>query len=104
MAVVEHSHPVFESRFSLNVLYRIDKRLLLVTSLSHLFNAMIYIDDGKIVFNKEKEPVLIFTNSNISDEGFSYSSTRQSERPTVVVVKYNDATDDFQQKIEYVEI
>lgn len=105
-ATVEYGHPIFEPRFSMNILIQ-DKQnaVKLLQNMTSFFNTVMYYDGGKIIFDqdKNKDPVLLFTNSNISREGFTYSTTRQSERPSVVIVRYNDATDGFQQKIEYVE-
>jgi predicted phage tail protein len=106
LACVQFGHPIFEPRFSMNVLIQ-DKQnaVSYIKQFASFFNSVLYFDGGKIIFDqdKEKTSALGFTNSDISEKGFTYSTTRQSERPTVAVVRYNDATDDFQQKIEYIE-
>lgn len=105
-ATVEYGYPIFEPRFSMNILIQDrQKALPLIQNMVSFFNTVMYYDGGKVIFDqdKEKTPVLDFTNSDVSKNGFTYSTTRQSERPTVVIARYNDATDDFQQKMEYIE-
>jgi predicted phage tail protein len=46
---------------------------------------------------------MIFTNSNIQEEGFSYASTPETERITSATVDYIDERDNYMQKSEYVE-
>jgi len=52
---------------------------------------------------KEEEIVMCFTNSNIHEDGFNYSSTPVTSRITAVTVDYLDERDNYMRKSEYVE-
>ena len=45
----------------------------------------------------------MFSNANVADGAFSYAGTAKTARTTSVVVRYNDALDDFKPKVEFAE-
>jgi predicted phage tail protein len=48
-------------------------------------------------------PVMLFNNSNVSEKGFAYSSTPETDRVTAVTVDFIDERDNYMNKTEYVE-
>jgi predicted phage tail protein len=46
---------------------------------------------------------MLFNNSNVTEDGFSYSSTPETQRITAVTVDYLDERDNYILKSEYVE-
>lgn len=82
--------------------YTYIQRLLSIYSASLNFSGnQIYITYDKQV--NEDEVVMLFTNSNIHQDGFSYASTPSTSRITAVTVDYLDERDNYMRKSEYVE-
>jgi predicted phage tail protein len=46
---------------------------------------------------------MLFNNSNVSEKGFAYSSTPETDRVTAVTVDFIDERDNYMNKTEYVE-
>jgi len=98
--------PLLEPRFACNVyLDREQNALNAINDLSAIFRGMVYWSSGNIfIANDEKrDAVMLFTNSNVVDGVFVYSGSADSARHTVVTVRYNDETDSYKPKVEYVE-
>jgi predicted phage tail protein len=80
-----------------------------IKELLHIYNSSINFNNGKIYITTDSSisttngSIMLFTNSNVSEEGFSYSSTPQTQRVTAVTVDYLDERDNYMQKSEYVE-
>lgn len=96
----------YEPRYTCNVL--IDQRqeaFDLLYNMASIFNGMLYWGFGSLFasIDKKKDPVMHFSEADISEDGFNYSSSPKTTRVTVSKVRYNDADDDFRSKIEYVE-
>jgi predicted phage tail protein len=104
--VREFDGKIIEPRFSFNA-YIKDRQdaLKLINDITNLFNSIIYWSQGEIYLSADrpKDPVMLFNNSNVSPEGFSYSSTRKDQRYTTCKVRYNDAADRYKPKVEYIE-
>jgi len=82
--------------------YEYIKDLLLI------YNSSINFSGGKIYISSDSSvadsgSLMIFNNSNVSEAGFSYSSTPATSRLTAVSVDYVDERDNYIQKTEYVE-
>tara|TARA_Y100000592_G_C5482423_1_gene326513 strand:+ start:20911 stop:23832 length:2922 start_codon:yes stop_codon:yes gene_type:complete len=95
-----------EPRYTCNVL--IDQRqeaFDLLYNMASIFNGMLYWGFGSVfaAVDKEKETVMHFSDADISEDGFNYSSSPKTTRITVAKVRFNDADDNFRSKIEYVE-
>ena len=60
---------------------------------------------GKIFISEDapKDAVMLFTNTNVSEEGFAYATTPKTIRYTACSVDYVDERDNYTQKQEYVE-
>ena len=85
---------ITEPRFSLNV--NIQKRqdvFKTINSLCSVFRAMPLYVSGSISLIQDKagvDPSYLFTNANVTEDGFSYSGSGSKTRATVIVVKYFD--------------
>ena len=79
-----------------------------IRELMNIYNANINFSAGKIYISQDAPvgdsgAIMLFNNSNISEEGFSYSTTPQTNRITAATVDYLDERDNYMQKSEYVE-
>jgi hypothetical protein len=98
--------PIKEPRFTCNVLIEQKQEAYdLLYNLASIFNGMVYWGFGGIftISDKPKDPIMFFSNSDVSDAGFNYADSQKTTRITAVKTRYNDASDDFKSKIEYVE-
>ena len=95
-----------EPRYSVNVILadRIDV-FQTINAIASAFRGSIYYHNGEINFadDRLKIPVYEFSNSNVKDGVFSYSSSRRDQEFNVIEVAYLDENDDFKSKVEYVE-
>jgi hypothetical protein len=95
-----------ENRFSCNlVLNSENEGLKALTDLSSIFRGIFYFKNGLLNLTTDvlENPVYIFTNSNVKEGLFSYSSGDLNNVFTVAKVTYSDKTDNFKDKIIYVE-
>ena len=53
--------------------------------------------------DQAREAVMLFTNANVQDGVFVYSGSAETSRSTAVTVRYNDETDSYKPKVEYLE-
>jgi predicted phage tail protein len=86
-----------------------------LNSLAAAFRGMLYFSEGSIVAiqDKPKSITKIFSPANVIQEvdenglvtspPFTYEGTARRARKTVALVSWNDASDNFKNKIEYVE-
>lgn len=76
-----------------------------INELMVIYDASINFSGDKIYITSDKpsDPVMILTNANVSQEGFSYSTIPQTNRITAVTVDYIDERDNYMQKTEYIE-
>jgi len=82
-----------------------------IKDLMYIYNSSINFTGGKIyieVDSSKKEggtiqSTLLFNNANVTEEGFAYSSTPETDRITAVTVDFLDERDNYLQKTEYVE-
>lgn len=78
-----------------------------LSSLLKIYSANLSWSSGKLAIVQDapadEGPVMMFTNTNVSEEGFSYASTPQSSRYTACTVAYVDERDNYRPKVEYVE-
>jgi predicted phage tail protein len=78
-----------------------------ISGLLKIYSASLSWSSGKLAIVQDapatEGPVMMFTNTNVSEEGFSYSSTPQSNRYTACTVAYVDERDNYRPKVEYVE-
>ena len=103
---IEKTYPLVEPRFSLNIYYnRQESALQTVRDLVSQFRTVLNYIGGKISFSTEKkgDPLLMFTDANVSKDGFAYAGAGKSTRVTAAKVRYLDKFDGFKPKIEYYE-
>lgn len=95
-----------EPRFTCNCYLqtREDARKL-ITNLASVFRGMTYWSSGMVtaVADMPSDPVALFTNANVVDGEFTYTSSSRGVRNTVALVTWNDPADRYKQKVEYVE-
>ena len=95
-----------EPRFTANVyLQKQTEAYKVIKDLSSIFRGMMYWIDGEITFVQDsfKEPVYTFTNGNVVDGIFSYTSTGQRARSNQVNVTWNNPLEGFKQTVLTVE-
>lgn len=75
-----------------------------IQDMSSVFRAMTYWDTGALTLAQDapSDPLHLFTNSNVQDGNFAYSGSASKARHTVALVSWNDPSDLYRQKIEYV--
>ena len=76
-----------------------------INTLLDIYNCSLNFSSGKLYITQDapKEAVMIFTNSNVSEEGFSYSVVPKTDRITACSVDFVDERDNYMKKTEYVE-
>lgn len=99
-------YPVLENRYRFNALLTSPQNAFkMINEIANAFRAFTYWGGGKVNFylDEPKEPLLLFGNNNISEEGFVYSSTPRHSRTNAVKIKYLDEHNAFKPKVEYIE-
>ena len=77
----------------------------LVNTLLDNYNADLHWSAGEVFITQDapSTEVMMFTNANVSEQGFSYSTTEATTRYTACAVDYIDEKDNYRKKTEYVE-
>jgi predicted phage tail protein len=96
-----------EPRFTCNLLLTSrEEAYKVVNDMASVFRAIVYYSAGNIYTSQDKEKntnFYQFTNANVEDGNFTYSSSSKRVRHSVAVIRYNDKTDFYKPAIEYVE-
>ncbi|ANC42965.1 host specificity protein J [Pandoraea pnomenusa] len=73
--------------------------------LATIFRGMAYWANGNVVAVADMpgDPVYSFTNANVINGKFTYTGTSWKARKTVALVTWNDPSDFYKAKVEYVE-
>ena len=103
---VSIDYPLVEARYTLNaMLLSPQNAFKLITEFAQIFRAYAYWAGGTINFfqDEKKDAVMLFANNNISQEGFTYSSTPKTSRTNSCKIQYIDKYNDFISKMEYSE-
>jgi predicted phage tail protein len=82
-----------EPRFSCNVnIQTAEDAYKLINDMCSVFRAMPYWSTGSLTITQDRpaDPAYLFTLSNVTEDGFSYSDSSLKNRPTVAVVSYLD--------------
>lgn len=98
--------PILESRFTCNVVFNNrDEALNTINNIAAIFRGLTYWSEGLLFpsIDKPKDAVLMFNNSNVSSGTFAYTGSAKTSRTSSVVVRYNDANDNFKVKVAYAE-
>jgi len=95
-----------EPRFTCNVLINTrEDAFKVLKDFASIFRSIIYygFNNLNITTDKPKNPIYLFTNSNVKDGNFKYVTNALQSLPTVAVVRYNDKTNFYKPSLEYVE-
>jgi hypothetical protein len=95
-----------EPRYSCNILFQEGTKVFdAINIIASLFRGAVYYNNNEINFldDRLREPVALFSNSNVKDGLFSYSNYRRDEQFNAIEVIYIDRFDNFKTKMEYVE-
>lgn len=94
-----------EPRFACNLVMQArEEAFKVMQDMASIFRGMLYWQTGQIVAvqDRPREPVAVFTNANVVEGAFNYAGTARKARHTSVVVRYNDRTDFYRPKFEFV--
>jgi hypothetical protein len=95
-----------EPRFSANIYINENvEGLKILSDLASIFRGVFYFKNGLLNLSTDvKKPVVyLFTNSNVKEGNFNYTSANLETSFSVARVSYLDKTDNFKDKIVYVE-
>jgi hypothetical protein len=104
--LVSDGYGGLEPRFVCNVYINSrDDAYKVVNSMASIFRGITYYSAGQIynTYDASKPCLYQFTNSNVVDGDFQYSSSARKARHTVAIVRYNDKRNYYKPTIEYVE-
>ncbi len=103
--LVDNGQGTMEPRFTCNAyLTEMRQAYEVLQDLVSCFRGM-YVWDGQnvsVTIDRKSDPVAMYTNSNVVDGIFSYSSSPLNTIATAVQVQYVDAEDGYRTKTEYV--
>ena len=95
-----------EPRFSCNIIFSDETKAFdAVNTIASIFRGVVYYNNSTIEFSDDrpKEPVALFTSSNVKEGVFTYSNYQRDEQINTVEVVYIDRYDGWRTKIELVE-
>lgn len=94
-----------EPRFTCNLyLQTRADALQVLQDLASIFRGMAYWAAGSVVASADmpSDPVYTYTNANVIDGLFTYVGSSRSTRFSVALVSWNDPTNFYEKKVEYV--
>jgi hypothetical protein len=95
-----------EPRFSANILLnKKEEAFKVVNHMASIFRGIAYYGQGSIfaVQDAEKDPVMLFNNSNVLNSDFVYQSSNKKARHNIAIVKYLDKENFHKPAVEYVK-
>ena len=95
-----------EPRFTCNAIIQTrEDAFQVLNDMASVFRGIVYYSAGNLyaVQDALKEPIFQFNNTNIVNGEFKYASTSAKVRHTVAIVRYNDAENNHEPAVEYVE-
>jgi hypothetical protein len=95
-----------EPRFSCNVMFNESTKIFdAINMIANLFRGNIFFSNSELHFSDDRprEPIALFTNSNVKDGFFNYTNNKKDESFNIVEVAYVDKLDNFKTKIEVVK-
>jgi hypothetical protein len=95
-----------EPRFSCNIMFTESTKIFdAVNTIANLFRGNVFFANSELHFNDDRprEPISLFTNSNVKDGFFNYTNNKKDESFNIVEVAYVDKLDNFKTKIEVVK-
>jgi len=103
---IEYSRKLLEPRFTCNFyINKAQDAFSLIKRIAEIFRSTPYWADGAIFLSQERkdDPVMLFNNNNIGNNGFAYSSSPRSQRYNYAAITYADQESLFLPQIEYSE-
>lgn len=104
--MVHNGYGSVEPRFTSNVyIVSREQAWKVLNDFSSIFNAIVYYGYGSVnvVQDSPKSPVTQFTNANVEEGNFIYSSSSRKNRHTVALIRYSDPKNFFRPATEWVE-
>ena len=104
--IVDDGFGGLEPRFTCNaVINDFSDAFNLLNDMASVFRGMSYYANGSIfaIADMPKDPYVLFTNSNVENGDFNYSSSSKKTRNTVAVVRYNDMNYFAKPTVEHIE-
>ncbi len=95
-----------EPRFTCNVILTSrEDAYKVINDMASIFRAIVYYFAGGVYssMDSQKPSISQFTNANVEDGTFNYSSSSKRVRHSVAAIRYNDKNNFYQPAIEYVE-
>lgn len=95
-----------EQRFTANLfLSEQNDAVSVLKDMSSIFRGNILWNNNAVTFVQDlpRATAQVFTNSNVINGVFSYSSAAQNVKPSAVKVRWNDPSDFYQAKTEHIE-
>lgn len=104
--LVSNGEGGLEPRFTCNLwLTQKEEAYKVINDMASIFRGISYYANGYIYTAQDspKNAKIEFTNANVENGEFVYSSTSKRARSSVVIVRYNDPRNFYAPAIEYVE-
>tara|TARA_Y100000593_G_scaffold37188_3_gene72177 strand:- start:22478 stop:27097 length:4620 start_codon:yes stop_codon:yes gene_type:complete len=95
-----------EPRYSCNILFEQGTKAIdAINTIANLFRGSVFYNNKEINFldDRIRDPIALFSNSNVRDSIFTYSNNRRDEQFNAIEVVYIDRFDDYKTKVEYIE-
>lgn len=95
-----------EPRFTCNLyLQQQAEAFKVINNLASIFRAMVYWGAGLVTVSQDspKDPEFQYTDANVIDGRFTYAGSARLARHTVANVTWNDPSDQYKQKVEFVD-
>jgi hypothetical protein len=76
-----------------------------ITSVCGAFSGMAYWNGGMVGFSQDApgDPGMVYNAANVVDGMFNYTGSSRKDRHSVVLVTWNDPSENYKQIVEYVE-
>jgi len=104
--LVNDGYGGLEPRFTINTAIQTQvEAYRLIVDLCSAFNGMSYWAGGMVNFTQDSptDPSMIYTDANVVEGVFNYSGSSRKDRHSVVLVTWNDPTQNYKQMVEYIE-
>lgn len=95
-----------EPRFAINVsISTLAEAYKLITDICSVFNSMSFWNGSMVGFMQDSptDPTMIYSAANVVDGTFTYSGSSRKDRHSVILVTWNDPSQNYKQVVEYVE-
>jgi len=104
--IVDDGYGDKEPRFTCNAIINdFSDAYSMLNDFTSIFRGMSYYANGSIfaIADAPKNPIILFTNSNVENGDFSYGSSSKKTRNTIAVVRFNDSNNFYKPVVEHVE-